>query len=84
MTVRTYALILMAIGIAVLLDISRPYDDTDPPIRAHPWDRSGLRLYTDHGTGCQYISTMFGDLVARRDGSGKHVGCRSQPSGAKT
>ncbi|RZJ26197.1 MAG: hypothetical protein EOO54_03780 [Haliea sp.] len=38
-----------------------PHDDTDPP-----GERSGLRLYTDHRTGCQYLSASGG--LIRREG----------------
>ena len=48
-----------------------PYDDTDDAINK---ERSGLSLYTDHGTGCQYLVKL--DLFAvaitprmRHDGS---------------
>lgn len=29
------------------------------------WNRSGLRLHMDHGTGVQYISTKDGHLTVR-------------------
>jgi hypothetical protein len=45
-----------------------PYDATDAaPVR------SGLHLYIDHGTGCQYIGTLFSQPVPRLDANGKHV-----------
>lgn len=47
-------------------------DDTDPPD-----GRSGLRLMTDARTGCQYLAMPLGGITPRRDGEGKHVGCRS-------
>jgi hypothetical protein len=56
--------------------LTMPYDDTDD--RANK-ERSGLVLYTDHGTGCQYIkpgSLFGGGLTPRLDGDGRHVGCR--------
>lgn len=36
--------------------------------------RSGLTLYTDYGTGCQYIKGgWFGSTIPRVDKNGKHV-----------
>ena len=73
-TVRSNLLfIILAVGF-LILDFARPTDDTDNG----RLDRSGLSLYTDHGTGCQYISIqsgMFGkgQLMPRLDKDGKHV-----------
>ena len=44
-------------------------DDSD----ASSWNRSGLKLHTDHLTGCQYFQAPNGGLLARLDASGKHV-----------
>ncbi len=45
-----------------------PYDDTDDKPT-----RSGMRLYTDHGTGCQYLSPgVFGGLTPRARQDGTH------------
>lgn len=49
-----------------------PYDDTD---NIKDNIRSGLVLYTDHLTGCQYIGNLFGGLIPRVDGMGWHLGC---------
>lgn len=46
------------------------YDDTDGKNV-----RSGLGLYTDFGTGCQYL-WRFGGLTPRMSGSGTQMGCR--------
>lgn len=46
-------------------------DDTDPPN-----GRSGMLLYTDALTGCQYLSQRRIGLTPRVDGKGKHVGCK--------
>jgi hypothetical protein len=47
-------------------------DDTDPPS-----GRSGLILFTDNLTGCQYLSRpIFGGPTPRLDGAGRHVGCK--------
>ena len=53
---------------------NRPLDDTD---NAATEERSGLGLYTDNFTGCQYLSSDFmGGITPRLDGSGRHVGCK--------
>lgn len=52
----------------------QPYDDTDPP---RGWGRSGLRVYTDNLTGCQYLAPPGGDLTPRLAGRGlNQVGCK--------
>lgn len=44
-------------------------DDTDAP-----GERSGLVLYTDAGTGCQYLRAGGGDsLIPRVDKNGIHM-----------
>ena len=61
-----------AIFIAILAAIIRlhPYDDTDNEIESL---RSGMYLYTDHGTGCQYLSAGFARvLVPRLTATGSH------------
>lgn len=46
-------------------------DNTDPK---GFWKRSGLSLYTDELTGCQYIKAgIFGNLVKRVDKYGHHI-----------
>lgn len=46
-------------------------DDTDGR------ERSGLKLHTDHGTGCQYLSTPGGGITPRMSADGTtHHGCR--------
>lgn len=49
-----------------------PPDDTD----ASQLERSGVRLRTDHATGCQYLEGAGGGLTPRRDASGNHMGCK--------
>ena len=48
-----------------------PYDDTDPPS-----GRSGLLVYTDAKTGCQYLRASGGGITPRMQGDGKQVGCK--------
>lgn len=58
--------------VARIADQVRPYDSTDPPN-----GRSGLILYTDHLTGCQYLARpIAGSMTPRMDGRGRHVGCK--------
>jgi hypothetical protein len=38
-----------------------------------PTERSGLILYTDHGTWVQYVGTPFGGVTPRLDKDGKPV-----------
>jgi hypothetical protein len=52
----------------------RPYDTTDYADR-----RSGLGLYEDAMTGCQYLSAGLSGITPRMARDGKtHLGCRSQ------
>jgi hypothetical protein len=47
-------------------------DDTDPPS-----GRSGMRLYTDHKTGLQYLGNPMGGITPRLDATGKQM--KAQP-----
>lgn len=49
------------------------YDSTD---NAAAGERSGMVLYTDHLTGCQYVAPMFGGMTPRLDKDGNQVGCK--------
>jgi hypothetical protein len=51
-------------GLALYADIARTHDDTDAP-----GQRSGLSLYTDSLTGCQYVGTFF-SLTQRLNSAG--------------
>jgi hypothetical protein len=64
---------LVCIGCAfiVLGAVMSPHDDTDAPDR-----RSGMVLYTDAATGCQYLGNPRGGITPRLTPSGKHSGCR--------
>lgn len=54
----------------VIMFVFNPKDSTDKS-----WlSRSGLVLYTDYGTGLQYLKGgLFGNLTPRLDGNGKHM-----------
>ncbi len=52
----------------------KPYDDTDDRQNKV---RSGMFLYTDHMTGCQYLKAgFFGGMIKRTDINDKHIGCK--------
>lgn len=64
---------LIFLLVAFLSDWLTPYDDTDD---IENGERSGMALYTDNLTGCQYLNaSFFAELTPRVDGNGKHVGC---------
>lgn len=64
---------IVVITLAFAIDILRPTDSTDKS----RLERSGLYLYIDYGTGCQYLAGpgFFGKqvLIPRVDKDGKHV-----------
>jgi hypothetical protein len=61
------AFILIAVLISALLGYGM--DDSD----ASAWNRSGLKLHTDHLTGCQYFQAPNGGLLQRVDRDGRHI-----------
>lgn len=68
-------LLLVALAALVLqfgwqrIDLKR--DETDPPF---PGPRSGLKLFTDHGTGCQYLlAEGTAELRPRLNAQGQHL-----------
>ncbi|MBZ9649414.1 hypothetical protein K9B33_17910 [Sphingobium sp. 3R8] len=62
--------IIAALCLAAWQWISPPARDaTDPP----SGPRSGMRLRTDNGTGCQYLETKGGALSPRLGSDGKQV-----------
>lgn len=63
-------LTVIAGGIALAFGIG--LDDTDNRLTG---DRSGMRLRTDAGTGCQYLETSDGAITPRRRADGRQV-CR--------
>lgn len=68
--------LLIACALVVLfsiaLDKTVPYDDTDD---ASNGVRSGMMIYTDHYTGCQYLGKLFGGVTPRLSRKGEHMGC---------
>lgn len=64
--VFSFAAVLMLL---IWLSHDWPYhDDTDPPD-----GHSGLSLYTDHRTGCQYLGVLFGGLTPRLGPDGRQL-----------
>lgn len=62
--------IIALLGFTAWQWVSPPARDaTDPPSGA----RSGMRLRTDSGTGCQYLETRAGALSPRLGPDGKQV-----------
>lgn len=58
------------IALVKLLNWLIPYDDSDSPPR-----RSGMVIYKDHLTGCEYLGKFFGGVTPRLDTNGRQV-CR--------
>ena len=59
--------------VAIVGDWLTPYDDTDD---IESGVRSGMVLYTDNLTGCQYLKgSFFAELTPRVNGKGRHIGC---------
>jgi Family of unknown function (DUF6440) len=66
-----YFLAGLGIGAILVQQSPTPKDDSDPPD-----GRSGLVIYTDHLTGCQYLragSVFSRDLTPRLDKQGKQI-----------
>ena len=66
---------IVVIGIVIMLfSWLTPYDDTDDEASK---ERSGMVLFTDYGTGCQYVGTgqIWGNssLTPRLDSNGNQV-----------
>lgn len=53
--------------------ITLPYDNTDDSLNR---ERSGLIIYTDHLTGCEYLGSFFGGPTPRLNSNGNHIGCK--------
>lgn len=64
--------LLIFLALLAVVSACSPRDDTDPT----GWRRSGMTLFTDNMTGCQYLGRPFGGITPRLDGAGRHVGCK--------
>ena len=70
-------------AILVLVPLFQPFDDTDPPSAGPYFGRSGLGVYTDNRTGCQYVKAgFFGGTTPRLDENGKPL-CTNPRGNAK-
>lgn len=65
--------LLAAFVVVSLIGAFSERDSTDAP----NGKRSGVRLHTDHLTGCQYLSVPLGGLTPRMDSAGRHLGCKT-------
>ena len=66
---------LFIIILYIILQLLKPTDSTD----INWWNRSGLGLYTDNLTGCQYIKAgMFSSTTPRLNEIGKPI-CNKTP-----
>jgi len=64
-----------SVMLVIFFNSVRPYDDTDDIVNKI---RSGLSLFTDNKTGCQYIKGgYFNQMTKRVNGEGDHVGCKA-------
>lgn len=70
---KLLSFLIAAAAVLALFGSCTRRDDTDPP---EPYGRSGLILLADARTGCQYLAVPLGGITPRRDGEGKHMGCR--------
>lgn len=72
--VRFLVALLLVVGILVGAGVfaRSGHNDSDPP-----GGHSGLTVYTDNLTGCQYITAaVLSTPNPRMDGTGHQVGCR--------
>ena len=60
-------------GLIVAWLYSITFQDYDATDDAQNGIRSKMALYTDYGTGCQYLATRSGHLTPRLDKDGKHM-----------
>ena len=69
-------LVLVLISIYGINHSMIAYDNTDNRTEKK---RSNLSLYTDYGTGNQYLGTWISGIIPRIDASGKQVNIYSNP-----
>ena len=71
---KLFDIIIYAVLALIVLSVAfRGYDSTDD---AENNERSGMHLYHDYGTGCDYLavgSLFSSDLQPRLDSDGNHV-----------
>lgn len=67
--------VLLLVICLVLLSGGWKRDSTDDP----DGGRSGMRVYTDHATGVQYIGGMFGPVTPRLKADGSMFTAKDEP-----
>ena len=65
--IKIFTVALVVLWVAGLYGYGMDYID------ASATNRSGLRLHTDHLTGCQYLQGQNGGLIQRLDRDGRHI-----------
>lgn len=63
-----FQLALLFVAMVLISKFAITKDSTDPENGV-----SGMALYTDAMTGCQYLSAPFGNLIPRLDRNGKQI-----------
>ena len=67
--ISAWLLIVISGAVLIRFVFGLGMDDSD----ASAWNRSGLKLHTDHLTGCQYFQAPNGGLTPRLDATGGHI-----------
>ena len=70
-TIIVYAIITLA-GLSIPM-LGATADDTDFRASNGAIMHSGLKLRVDYGTSCEYLETVDGALVPRRDAGGNQI-----------
>jgi hypothetical protein len=65
--IKIFTVALVVLWVAGLFGYGM--DDSDASATNH----GGLRLHTDHLTGCQYFQAQNGGLLQRLDRDGRHI-----------
>lgn len=60
--------VYLLICVIAVVSFFAPHDDTDAP-----GSRSGLAIYVDYKTGCEYLGRTFGGLTPRLNVNGSAV-----------
>lgn len=74
---QSYILKVLALAIVFMLlytILPATTDDTDAGV----FDRSGVSLRIDYGTGCHYLEGAGGGMIPRLDKEGNHI-CSGEP-----
>ena len=71
MTDAFYAMLCVVILAVFLVNCTGPGTPLDSTDNRDTGVRSDMTVLTDHGTGCQYLTTGRGGLTPRLDSDGK-------------